>query len=82
VTDYDVWHETAEDVSVEAVVAVLRQNAKTAQAVLARAVAALPATRACPCGHALRDALITARDRVPAEARRRLAPLVGKYLGK
>jgi 5'-methylthioadenosine phosphorylase len=81
VTDYDVWHETAEDVSVDAVVAVLRQNAKTAQAVLARAVAALPGTRTCACGHALRDALITARDRVPAEARRRLAPLVGKYLG-
>jgi 5'-methylthioadenosine phosphorylase len=82
VTDYDVWHETAEDVSVDAVVAVLRQNAKTAQAVLTRAVAALPETRTCACAHALRDALITARDRVPAEARRRLAPLVGKYLGE
>jgi 5'-methylthioadenosine phosphorylase len=81
VTDYDVWHETEDDVSVEAVVAVLRQNVKTAQAIVRRAVAALPPVRDCPCAHALRDAIITARDRVPPEARRRLAPLVGKYLG-
>jgi 5'-methylthioadenosine phosphorylase len=81
VTDYDVWHETEDDVSVEAVVAVLRQNVKTAQAIVRRAVAALPPVRDCPCAHALRDAIITAPDRVPPEARRRLAPLVGKYLG-
>ncbi len=82
VTDYDVWHETEEDVSVEAVVAVLQENVKTAQALLRRVVAALPPTRECVCAHALRDAIITPRDRVPAELRRRLAPIVGKYLGE
>ncbi|MFB3819690.1 MAG: S-methyl-5'-thioadenosine phosphorylase [Candidatus Methylomirabilales bacterium] len=81
VTDYDVWHESEADVSVEAVVAVLTQNVKTARAILRRAVAQLPATRDCACGHALRDAIITPPERVPAEVRRRLAPIVGKYLG-
>ncbi len=81
VTDYDVWHETEEDVSVETVVAVLQENVKTAQALLRRAVAALPVTRECACAHALRDAIITPHGRVPAELKRRLAPIVGKYLG-
>jgi 5'-methylthioadenosine phosphorylase len=81
VTDYDVWHETEADVSVEAVVAVLTQNVKTARTILRRAVAQLPPTRTCACAHALKDAIITPPDRVPEEVRRRLAPIVGKYLG-
>ncbi len=81
VTDYDVWHETEEDVSVEAVVAVLMQNVKTARAILRRAVALVPAERSCPCAHALRDAILTAPDRVPPALRRKLAPIVGRYLG-
>lgn len=81
VTDYDVWHETEEDVSVEAVVAVLRQNVRTAQAILRAAVPRIPESRACGCAHALRDAIITPREAVPAAVRRDLAPIVGKYLG-
>jgi 5'-methylthioadenosine phosphorylase len=82
VTDYDVWHETEEDVSVEAVVAVLRQNVKTAQAILRAAVPRIPETRGCACANALRDAIITPRDAVPADVKRDLAPIVGKYLGQ
>jgi 5'-methylthioadenosine phosphorylase len=80
VTDYDVWHETEEDVSVESVVAILRQNVATARAILRAAVTMIPSVRTCGCGHALRDAIITARDRIPAEVKRDLAPIVGKYL--
>jgi len=36
VTDYDVWHETEDDVSVESVVAVLRQNVRTRASSCAR----------------------------------------------
>ena len=81
VTDYDVWHETEDDVSVESVVAVLRQNVRTARVVLREAVRMIPPARTCACGHALRDAIITARERIPAEVKRDLAPIVGKYLG-
>ncbi|MBI3002841.1 MAG: S-methyl-5'-thioadenosine phosphorylase [candidate division NC10 bacterium] len=80
VTDYDVWHETEEDVTVEAVVAILLENAARARAILQRAVRAVPPTRTCPCAHALRDAIITARDRIPPATRERLKLLVGKYL--
>ncbi len=80
VTDYDVWHETEEDVTVEAVIAVLLENAAMAKAILCRAVRAIPAARTCPCSRALRDAIITARDRIPPATRERLKLLVGKYL--
>ena len=82
ITDYDVWHETEEDVSVDSVVAILRQNAATARAVLRAAVTMIPAERSCPCAHALRDAIITPREKVPAGVKRELAPIVGKYLGE
>ena len=82
ITDYDVWHETEEDVSVDSVVAILRQNAATARAVLRAAVTMIPVERSCACAHALRDAIITARDKVPAGVKRELAPIVGKYLGE
>jgi hypothetical protein len=36
--------------------------------------------RPCDCGTALRDALITARDRISPEARERLSLLVDPYL--
>ena len=82
VTDYDVWHATEAAVSVESVVATLLENVKTAKAILHHAIPHLPEARPCRCGHALRDAIITARDRIPAATARRLAPLVARYLGE
>ena len=81
VTDYDVWHDTEEDVNVESVVKILHQNVKTARAILRAAVAEIPEARKCFCAHALRDAIITARGAIPAQVKRDLAPIVGKYLG-
>ena len=80
VTDYDVWHATEEDVNVEAVVKILLQNVQMAKAIVRAAVAEIPETRTCPCAHALRDAIITARHAIPAQLKRDLAPIVGKYL--
>lgn len=81
VTDYDVWHETEQDVSVEAVVAILKQNAETAKAIIKTTVSSFPADReGCSCGSAMRDAIITARDVIPADVRERLRPIIGKYL--
>ncbi len=81
VTDYDVWHETEEDVSVEAVVKILQKNAETARAILRAAVGLIPEERTCFCAHALRDAIITPHHAIPGQVRRDLAPIVGKYLG-
>ena len=80
VTDYDCWHEAHETVTVEMIVRNLEQNARNAQAIIARTVALLPEERACRCGQALAHAIITDRSRVPDETRRKLAHIVGRYL--
>jgi len=80
VTDYDCWHPSNDQVSVEMIVANLQQNAATAQRAIARAVSMLPADRTCACARALEYAFITPRQAVPDEVIRELAPIVGKYL--
>ena len=81
VTDYDVWHDTEADVSVEAVVVVLKQNAETAKAIIKAAVSSFPARReGCHCPYALRDAIISAPSAIPSQVRERLRPIIGKYL--
>ena len=79
-TDYDCWHEEEEAVTVEVVVGRLRQNAVTAQKAIAGAVASLPAQRSCPCASALKNAILTDPQRIPEATRRRLEPILGRYL--
>jgi 5'-methylthioadenosine phosphorylase len=78
-TDYDVWHESHDAVTVEAVVANLLKNVATARDVLRRAIPAIGGPRRCECPHLLRNAIITSPDAVPLPARRRLDLLIGKY---
>src|SRR5215203_1144474 len=80
VTDYDCWHPDHDQVTVEMIVANLMQNAATAQQVIANAVSALPFDRTCECASALKYAIITRPDAIPADVKQRLAPLVGRYL--
>jgi 5'-methylthioadenosine phosphorylase len=82
VTDYDVWHETAEPVTVAMLIDNLRANAAiTKQAVTALApLVARQKGRICKCASALSTAIITERDRIPANVKRDLGLLIGKYL--
>ena len=80
VTDYDCWHPDHDQVTVEMIVANLVQNAKTAQQVIAGAVERLPFARTCECASALKHAIITRPDAVPANIKRDLAPLIARYL--
>jgi 5'-methylthioadenosine phosphorylase len=79
VTDYDVWHETEAEVTVEAVIANLLKNVETAKSVLKGGTPRLGRPRTCPCPDLLRNAVITAPAAFPAGARRRLDLLIGKY---
>jgi 5'-methylthioadenosine phosphorylase len=80
VTDFDCWHESADPVSVEMVVDNLMQNAETGKNILRAAIAAAAEKRSCQCGTALRDAIITSREHIPANLKRELAPLIRKYV--
>jgi 5'-methylthioadenosine phosphorylase len=79
VTDYDCWREGDDAVTVEQVVAVLNQNAVNASKVVAAAVAAIPTERACPCGSALKYAILTSPSAITPEVHERLDLLLGKY---
>ena len=80
VTDYDCWHPEHDHVTVEMIVANLTQNARMAQQVIAEAVARLPFERTCECASALKYAIITRPEAVPAAVKQELAPIIGKYL--
>jgi len=73
VTDYDCWHEDEAPVRVDAVLEVLRANARTANRVLAAAVRGLDPLRPSDCADALGLGLLTPPGRVPGRTRRRLA---------
>jgi 5'-methylthioadenosine phosphorylase len=80
ITDYDCWHPEHESVTATQIIATLNQNAENAQRVLREAVRAMPAERTCKCGATLRHALITDLKLVPSATKKRLAPIIGKYL--
>jgi 5'-methylthioadenosine phosphorylase len=81
VTDYDCWHPDHDSVTVEMIIANLTQNARTAQRVIAGAVERIDLeNRSCQCGSALATALITRPEQVPIDTKRKLAPIVGKYM--
>ena len=80
ITDYDCWNEDHDHVTVEMVIANLTKNATTAQAVVARTIAQIPAAPTWPCHDALRNAIMTDRKFWPAKTKRQLAPLLAKYI--
>jgi 5'-methylthioadenosine phosphorylase len=80
ITDYDCWHPEHESVSVAAIIAILNQNAANAQNVLREAVRTMPSERKCKCASALQHALITDPKVVPAQTKKNLSAIVGKYL--
>ena len=84
VTDYDCWHPDHGDVTVEAIVRTLRENAARGARLVA-ALAAAMATRRPPCAagcdRALEHALITAPARRDPALAARLDAVAGRVLG-
>ncbi|MFQ5613144.1 MAG: S-methyl-5'-thioadenosine phosphorylase [Anaerolineae bacterium] len=80
VTDYDVWHESEEAVTVEAVIAQLSANVDLAKRSIRNIVPRLADEPDWPEHHALATALITDHATIPAGTRQKLELLVGKYL--
>lgn len=79
-TDYDCWNQTAGDVEIDQVLAILKENTRLARRIIRTAVDYFPAARSCPCGTALKQAIITDRRKIPKGIRKDLAPIIGKYV--
>ena len=79
-TDYDCWHEQEGPVDVAMVIKILQENVSKAQATIRALLPKLKVSDDCPCRHALKDAIITDRRVVSDEVKKRLDPLIGRYL--
>ncbi|MBM4443873.1 MAG: S-methyl-5'-thioadenosine phosphorylase [Chloroflexi bacterium] len=80
VTDYDCWHHSEESVTVEMVVANLERSVEVAKNIVKAVVAQIPRQRGCECATALRDAIITSPEQIPAYLKKDLDLLIGKYV--
>jgi len=79
VTDYDVWHTGESPVSVDMVIKVLHENTSLAQTAIRKFASMLIPDTSCACRSALGSALITQKDLIPVETRKKLDILIGKY---
>src|SRR6201996_37121 len=80
VTDYDCWREGHDDVTVEQVIAVMHQNSGNAQKVVKAAVRLMPQDlSASPAQTAAKFAIMTDKSLIPAETKKKLDVLFGKY---
>ncbi len=82
VTDYDVWHETEEAVSIEMILENLRKNIQNAKNIIKKAIISLPVDRGsrCDCAKALENCIVTHPDNISPELKEKLAPIIGKYI--
>ncbi len=79
-TDYDCWHESHEDVSVDAILSIIKQNVATAKTIIKGAARRVNPKRKCPCQSALEYAIITERTAISEHCRAALDIIIGKYL--
>ncbi len=81
VTDYDVWHESEEPVSVEAVIANLQANVEVAKQAICNTVRRLAGQPDMEAHHALAMSIISRRERlaVPDDTWEKLELFIGPY---
>lgn len=81
VTDYDVWHESEDPVTVEMVITTMRNNLQIAQNAIGHLVQTMDDWAGdFPAHHGLENAIFTDRNHIPEKLKQDLAPLVSKYL--
>ena len=80
VTDYDSWHERNQPVTVDTILSIQCQNVDTARKTIKLAVSRIPEKRDCECATALKGAIVTAPEAIPAEQKKKLNLIIGKYI--
>jgi 5'-methylthioadenosine phosphorylase len=80
ITDYDCWHPQHDAVSLTEILENLSKNTENVQRSIREVVRELPDERHCKCGSALAHAIVTDRAAIPPATKKRLAPIIGKYI--
>jgi 5'-methylthioadenosine phosphorylase len=79
VTDYDVWHQHEEPVTVEMIIKTLNRNSNLVLQALSNLVENLP-DEECSCNSALQTALTSNPDAIDPASKQKLSLLISKYL--
>ena len=79
-TDYDCWLHTEANVNVAEIIAVLEANVQKSKRVVAETARLLADAEQISSAGVLKHAILTAKAAIPADARRRLALIIGNYL--
>jgi 5'-methylthioadenosine phosphorylase len=80
ITDYDCWHPEHDAVTVSEIISYLNRNTENVQRAIREVVRGLSEDRQCKCGSALAHAILTDRKMISAATKKRLAPIIGKYI--
>jgi 5'-methylthioadenosine phosphorylase len=75
-TDYDCWHESEDDVSIDAILAVMRKNADLARRTVAKLAGSLPDPKGSPAYEATKNAILTTRAELAPAVHERLSWLL------
>lgn len=79
VTDYDVWHQTEDPVSVEQIFQIINKNTSLVQEGIKNLAANYHSEQNCECPTALQHAFTTAKSSISHETLEKLSLLVEKY---
>jgi len=82
VTDYDVWHEDFENVTVEMVIKNLQSNVANSRKILTSILPNLPNQKKCKCKNSLESAIITNINSLESQVINRLGPIINNYINK
>ncbi len=80
ITDYDCWKEAGDDVTLEMVLNVMRENGEAIRNMIPDFVTELKPNRDCACRSAAKNAIMTDPSLIPPDVKKRLDLLFGKYL--
>ncbi len=79
-TDYDVWHESEDDVTADAVMQTLLGNVDAAKQIVSKVVEEIPEGWVSTAKGALAMAIVTDPAKIPLKRRHDLAPIIGEYI--
>lgn len=75
-TDYDCWHEVETAVTVDMIIKTLMENVEKAKNILKKIPERVQEIASCECGDSLKYAIITERDLIPEETKKRLSEII------
>ena len=80
VTDYDCWHQTHQEVSVEMVLDNLRSNTEVANVIIFEVAKKIEKERPKSKSHSsLKDGLITQKENIPSSTKKKLRIFTDSY---